>query len=543
MMSGLEKLYIMTYERRMGLASSFRKTRFRGFSHVLLYVSRIVASFFLLFTTINVLAQQNKNYPPKDTTVILDKTNLPIVFLNVGGVIQKDARMIATMTIINNTNGINYGDTLLHSSQKKDYQGLVNIKYRGNSSYSNSEKKPYSIKTVKDSIGTKQKVSLLGMGKDDDWCLLAPWNDKTLIRDVLTYTLADGIFEYVPKIRLCELVFNGVYYGVYQLSARVRRGKERLNIEKPGTEGDALTGGYLMEIDRNDEPLVYVSKYHPQLSDGTIFYDENVYVQYKDPDYTEITDQQKEYINSLIDSFENILASDNFKDPNIGYSKFIDVNSFIDYQLTTEISNNIDGYRLSTYFYKHRDSIDPRFKMTIWDFNIAWGCSDFSNIHTGHMTDIWTYQNNDAGLGTKMPFWFERLMQDDEYVRKLKCRYSQYRSGNYQNVNAVVDSLVYELTIGGAADRNFKAWPSWGKYIWPNYLISNSYEEEICYLKDWIDKRINWLDNKLLIANDVQHPRYSSGFEFYSLDGRRIKEPQMGIFLQRKDGRIIKIVK
>ena len=34
-------------------------------------------------------AQEDANYPPPDKTVVLDSTNLPIVFLNVGGDSEK----------------------------------------------------------------------------------------------------------------------------------------------------------------------------------------------------------------------------------------------------------------------------------------------------------------------------------------------------------------------------------------------------------------------------------------------------------------------
>ena len=163
------------------------------------------------------------------------------------------------MKIINNPDGINYGDTLMHINQYADYDGLINIRYRGNSSYTESEKKPYSIKTVKDSIGIKQKVSLLGMGKDDDWCLLAPWSDRSLIRAPLTYTLAEGYFEFVPKIKLCELIVNRIYYGVYHLSERIRRGKHRLDIKKTGDEGDELTGDLRRDTSEKRAKRSYIS--------------------------------------------------------------------------------------------------------------------------------------------------------------------------------------------------------------------------------------------------------------------------------------------
>ena len=68
------------------------------------------------------------------------------------------------------------------------------------------------------------------------------------------------------------------------------------------------------------------------------------------------------------------------------------------------------------------------------------------------------------------------------------CMYTE----RYHTINEVVDSLTNDLSVHGAAERNFRAWPSWGVYIWPNYYTSVSYTDEIHYLKNWINKRIAW---------------------------------------------------
>ena len=445
---------------------------------------------------------QEKNYPPVVKDIRIGVTNLPIVFIQtLGHEIEKDNRVSAWMKIINNVDGVNYEDTVAHPGQTIDYEGYIGIKYRGNSSFDHSPKKPYGIKLLTDSYergGTKRKAPLLGMGSDNDWALMAPYNDRSLLRNNLTLALAQGYMEYVPQARFCELILDGIYYGVYSLTEKVTRGDERLDIKKAGGDGDKLTGSYILCIDRNDEPKTHASKYHPTNSAGEVFTDKTIWVQHKEPEPDEITDEQLAYIDGRFDAFEDALAGDRFKDDNEGYRQHIDVASFIDYQLATEIANNIDGYRLSTYLYKHRDSVDPRFKMTLWDFDLAWGLPDFENIHTGYMTDIWTYKNNDAGLGTKMPFWFDRLMSDPSYVAQLKARYAKYRKGRYADVPAVIDSLSTLLTAYGAADRDHQAWPRWGEAIYQNhYLDATTYAEEVAYVRNFAAARIAWLDEQL----------------------------------------------
>jgi len=50
---------------------------------------------------------------------------------------------------------------------------------------------------------------------------------------------------------------------------------------------------------------------------------------------------------------ERLFDLENFKDPILGYRALLDVESFVVYFLLTELSNNVDSYRYSTYLHKH----------------------------------------------------------------------------------------------------------------------------------------------------------------------------------------------
>ena len=339
------------------------------------------------------------NYPPKDSGVKLDKTNLPIVFIDTScgdtttHAIHKDYRIVARMKIIDNGDRINYGDTMAYTSQTVDYEGWVAIRYRGNTSFYWSDKKPYNFKTMKTANpdGEKQKTKLLGMPKDHTWVLLAPYGDRSLLRDVLMFRLARPWFDYTPRCRYCEMVLDGVYYGIYVLAENIRKGKNRLDLDDPGISGDELTGGYLLQIDRDDEPH-FTSKYKAVDSLGRTYraYNE-IYFQYKHPDYEDLLPAQAEYIEQRIGQMEDALADEDFANPDTGYRQYLDPMSFIDQQLSQEFSGNVDGYRLSTNIYKKRDSQDPRFKTALWDFNLAFGNSNAANAMG---TDFWRYQNS-----------------------------------------------------------------------------------------------------------------------------------------------------
>ena len=450
------------------------------------------------------MGQAVGNYPPDDPTVVIDSTNLPIVWIEVdGNVIMRNTRIAARMKIIHNGEGrYNYGDTVAHPGQHVDYEGPIALRYRGNSSFYNSDKKPFSFRTLAEpltpQVYDKKKVSILGMGKDNNWALLAPYSDRSMIRDILTFELARPWMEYTPDGRMCEVYLDGIYYGVYVLCELVTQGKHRLNLPDPGEQGEELTGGYIVEVGPNSEPC-HRSNHHPINYYGREFTDSYIYFRYKFPDYEDMTLAQIKYINDQIDQMEDAYALPNYKDPEVGYRKYVDVESFIDFLLFSELGHNVDAYRQSTKLFKRRDSVDSRFKLVLWDFNLAYGNC---NYNQGWRNDTWMYQQN-ALLHTRgetlVPFWWWKMWKDNSYVQQRIARWAQMRQGNLRSdrLMATIDSLAHVVTMGGAEARNSTAWPRWDTKLWPNYFFSRSYAAEIDYLKNWIAERVAWLDSRL----------------------------------------------
>ena len=410
----------------------------------------------MLILTLQACKRERANFPPDDTGVELTSTNLPIVWIEVGARdIDRYRRIDARMKIIDNGQGnLNYADTVSHPGQRIDYAGHIALRYRGNSTYNDSPKKPYSFRTMDGTLkyGSKKKVKILGMGKDDNWALMAPYSDKSMMRDMLTYELMRPWMEYTPQGRYCEVFLNGTYYGVYILCEVVSKGKHRLNLDKPGKHGDVLTGDYLMEVDCNDEPT-YTSHYHPVSSKGVPYKDKVILIQYKSPDLEELNERQLAYINGRINQMEAAFASPSY-----------------------------------------------RFKMVIWDTNLAYGNTKNCD---GWRTDTWIYQSNDvlygAGEVYLVPFWWYRLNSDPDYVAAVKERWAQMRAANLSEsrIMATVDSLATLLTSHGAEARNSQAWPRWGQYVWPNYYIAKDYQDEVAYLKQWLHERLAWMDEQL----------------------------------------------
>ena len=470
-------------------------------------------------------AQRSDNYRGllRDATVRVEHTNLPIVFINPGGrMIQRDRYILAKMKIVHNGDGhLNYADTVAHPGQHVDYEGWIALKYRGNSSFSESDKKPLALRTLESNVlpdygGAKQKVALLGMPKDNKWCFIAPWCDQTMLRDVLSMELARPWFRWVPRMRLCEVFIDGTYYGVYLLSERVSKGKHRLGLDDPGTyEGD-LTGDYHVAVDHGYDPY-FASRYKPwQSLDGSrVAQQYDIKYEYEDPadeDFATLPAYTRQALQSEVNRMEAAFMADDWQQPDGGYRKQIDVQSFIDYMLATELSMNIDGYRLSTHLYKysqhHAEALgtDSRWRTTLWDFNIAWGNA---NYYDGQQTDRWQYELNlnFPWDDCPVPFYWYRMLQDTAYTSAMKQRWQQYRQGNHSDERLMhtIDSLATLITSGGAAQRNEQAWGiSDRSYIWPIPYYAEDYADAVNYLKTWTRRRLQFLDKHLLPPRRVE---------------------------------------
>ena len=443
--------------------------------------ARIFLSLGVNTSTNNYLPTPSWFQPP----LIFTTSNLPIVIINTNSQnIMDDPRIVCDMGIIDN----GFGTINSINDPFNDYNGKISIEYRGSSSQS-FPKKPYGLET-QDSMGNNNNVSLLGMPIENDWILYAPYSDKALMRNFLTFDLGRKMGHYAPRTVYCELVINGDYKGVYILMEKIKRDKDRVDIAKLDADdlaGDSLTGGYIIKVDKytGTGGLDWLSDF-PNIGGGTL------YIQYHYPEANALQPQQLNYIEQYVDSFEYALNGPNFTDTSIGYAKYIDINSFIDFYIINELSKNIDGYRLSTYMYKDKESKGGKLTMgPFWDFNLAFGNADYCD---GGVITGWEVN---GGCGDNNPFWFERLLDDTLYQNKLKCRWEYLRERSFRQ-----DSLFYfidsvALYLDDAQQRNFQQWPTLGTYVWPNYYVGNTYQDELIFFKTWIGDRLVWLDNNI----------------------------------------------
>jgi hypothetical protein len=414
-------------------------------------------------------------------------SNLPIVVIDTNGRQIPDADKIdARMKVIDHPDGLNRP-----SDAEAEYDGPVGIEVRGHHS-SGFPQQPYQFET-RDGTGANRNVSLLGMPEDNDWILLSNYNDKSLVRNSLAFDLFRRMGHYAPRARLCEVVLNSEYRGIYLFTEKIKPGRSRVDIATLNPDenaGDDLTGGYILKIDYHDPSNSWLSTYPP-----LGYPKRRVYFVYVFPRPASITTEQKTYIQDFVREAEDVLYGNDFDDPGAGYARFLDVSSFIDYCIIGELSRNVDAYKKSRFFFKDRDGKGGLLHAgPVWDFDWAWK-NITECIYSATDGSGWSFRTNDCNPDNNAPDWQLRLLQDGRFTERLIARYGELRTGllDLGRLNAYIDSVA--ALTQNARIRHFALWPISQPNAAPEVeRPSKSYSEETTRLKEWIRLRIAWLD-------------------------------------------------
>jgi len=364
------------------------------------------------------------------------------------------------------------------------------------------------------------------------------------MRDVLGYELSNDIGRYAARTRFVEVFLNEShgkltqrnYLGIYVFEEKIKRGKNRVAIEKLTPEDSTepnITGGYIIKKDHSDQvdnpdesiPILGGSALRKESSfrsgHGAHFY-------YVEPKGDEITAQQKIWLKQYINRFEQVLYGDDFKDLQTGYAAYIDPDSFIDHHLLVELSKNIDGYRFSTFYHKDRGG---RLNMgPIWDWNLSFGNA---NAREGFNPEGWYWSQ----LDDHQYSWFRRLFQDPDFAQRYADRWGELRTNQFAIVKilARVDELAAQLNEAQA--RNFRRWRVLGRNVWPNAFVGQNFNDEVSFLKQWIRQRVEWMDQEFMFPPTFSarggtvnrgaklELRARTGKVYYTLDGSDPRAP------------------
>ncbi|MDE6310315.1 MAG: CotH kinase family protein [Muribaculaceae bacterium] len=449
-------------------------------------------------------------------------TNLPTVCVNtVGAQEPYDKEHDITANIIIITDNKAYVDK------------PGTIRERGNASRS-FPKKPWRLKFEK-----KQQVLPDAPAKAKKWTLINNYGDKTLMRNLIAFDIAERLgMKYVPYGHAVDVVLNGEYKGCYQLCDQVEVNPGRVEITEMETtdiEGEALTGGYFVEVDAyaNEEP------------EGEWFVTNRyrIPVTIKSPDDGG-TPEQHAYILSYFNKLENMVWGSNLSTPGDNdYRNIFDIESFLQHFIVGELSGNTDTY-WSTYMYKDRGS-DVIYTGPVWDFDIAFDNDNRTYpIHSRVGSRCYLYESGLASSANNMDNFVRRIMKNDNRTKgDLKRVWSLARNDRrltYDDVASFIDSKAAELME--SQRLNFMRWPIMNDWVHQNPTISGSYNGEVSRVKSYLADRFRDLDAiigydpSLSGVNSVESLgdmplRLQSGvvsmgdgreFEVYAIDGRSV---------------------
>ena len=348
------------------------------------------------------------------------------------------------------------------------------VRLRGNAS-KDFPKKPYRIK-----FANKQRV-LGSPAKAKNWSLINNYGDKSLMRNILAFRVSEACgLAYTPFCEAVDVLFNGEYKGCYQLSDKidVRKGRVEIDEMQPtDTQGEALTGGYLWEIDAYayNEPQPYYSPY-------------GISVTLHSPKDDEIVWEQRAYFEDYYSTMEDAVFRSSIRDTT--WRQYVDHRSFAQYFLANQMSGNPD-WLWSCYMYKQRGD-DHAYTGPVWDFDLA-----FDNDNR-----IYPIANNTDYIygivdDTHIQFAKHILFADSRARTGVKdCWHVARNSGiNAEELVAFVDSMATELNE--SQRLNFIRWPILNQYVHQNPIAPGSYSAEVKRIKEYIPMRIAWIDNKL----------------------------------------------
>jgi hypothetical protein len=349
------------------------------------------------------------------------------------------------------------------------YDGRIDIEIRGSSSQF-MPKKQYAFTTRKTDNISNNNVSLLGMPGENDWILNGMVFDPALIRDYLSFNLSRQIGEYASRTVYCEVIINGIYKGLYLLQEKIKADNNRVDIMKISPTDNTyplVSGGYITKADKTTggDPIAWTMYSWNGSPVGYI---------HELPKPENVSIQQNNYIHNQFEllaakAYEgNISVAD-------GFPSVIDIPSFIDFIIISELGSNADAYMFSTFF--HKDKNGKLRAGPIWDNDLTYGNDLFFWGFDRSKTNVWQFSNGD-NEGAR--FWRD-LFNNSMFRCYLSKRWNELiqpdQPLNLSSMEAFIDQTV--KTIREAVVRENGGKPS----------ATNCKHKILSQFKDQLDNR------------------------------------------------------
>ncbi len=458
-----------------------------------------------------------------DNSHLYRPTDLPLVVIHTQDAVEPADKVNNIVSIVSIV-----GDdgSLLTDSATTRLRGNASMQF---------PKKPYRIK-----FAHKQRP-LNAAAKAKKWTLINNYGDKTLMRNIVAFHLSEIVgMPYTPFCRAVDVMLNGEYKGCYQLCDQVEIGKGRINIkemEPTDTQGDALTGGYFWEIDA----YAYEEQSWFNSNHGNP-------VTIKSPDEEDITVEQSNYLRNYFNSMEADVYGTQYQDPTNGWRRLLDEQTFLKHFLVGEMSGNTDTY-WSVYQYKQRGN-DTIFTGPVWDFDLAFD-NDNRTYPVNNKRDF-IYRSGGSHAGDMQRFVDRIVISDPQTLTTLREIWDKARHNGLSDseLNQYIDSIAQALNE--SQRLNFMRWDILGQWVHQNPQVAGSYTGEVGVLKNFVSKRVAWLDNRLgytYTALPATTDNADTLYKVWNIAGQMVYQgTQMpalphGLYLVQHNGQTYKVLK
>ena len=384
---------------------------------------------------------------------------LPVMFINTEGAVpitSKDEYVYADYYVDN------MGIEGIENVGSQDAPQLMEIRGRGNYTWSDFDKKPYRIKL-------DQKTPLLGMKRNKHFALLAHPDDKLgFLRNTVGFELSRRLgLAWTPAQQPVEVVLNGDYLGLYMLTEIIRVAPDRVNITEQSnyeTNRFLITGGWLVEIDN------YLEEEQVRTVEGN---GNSIWSTYKSPEL--LSDEQRTYLTGLINT-ANAAIYVNDKTNN-SWEKYIDPDTLACFYLTQELLDDTESFHGSCYWHKENGDSTKIMFGPVWDFGNA-----FHRTPNRFIYDKPAFTQTWIGEIAKFPHFQEIVLKHwNRYVRM-----------HHKSMDEFIDDFIGKIYYAAMSDA--ARWPQYGN---PDILNDRD------TFKSYFHSKYSWLASQWGEPSDV----------------------------------------
>lgn len=352
----------------------------------------------------------------------------------------------------------------------------VSIRGRGNASWWKFAQKSYMLRF-------DEEISFFGMLPSEKWVLASTYGDLSLIRNCVAMEISGFMenLEYTPAQIPVDVYLNGEYLGVYTFSEKIEVDMDKIDLFS--------RYDYRTLLHRQEPDIAFLLECGGDLFNQHVIGQEYFYTSHSprlfleypefDTPYTEDFQYIEDYMNQVDRAFVR----------GYGYEEYIDIDSWVDWFIVMELTNNTDSaFCRSSFLYKRpgeRLRLGP-----VWDFDMAFG-----NFYYDNQTYAY-WATAEPIYAPAQNHYMTYLYESDAFMLAVRERWDEVK----EDLLAVALEAVTNYGDMVAASR-----------VYNNHVrgVSNS-GYQVTQIANFIQRRYDWIDMSIHMSDFNRHPATES---------------------------------